>query len=195
MLEYDPDIDYAPEVEPGPKPRIDPAVYQHYVDLRRSKQHYQFALVGGTFGAALGVALWLGVSMTAHVEAEWIAIGVGLLAGGSVRLCGQGYDRVFGALGALLTAIGCFAGTLVAGCHFVALQTEGATVFDAISTLTPTMTREIFMATFDPVDGVFYGIAVVLGFRISYRRLSGVDKATLLSHSGPLGHDAHANAP
>jgi hypothetical protein len=194
MLDYDPDIDYAPEAERRPKRRIDPAIYQHYVDLRRSKQHYQFALVGGTLGAALGVALWLGVSMTAHVEAEWIAIGVGLLAGGSVRFCGQGFDRVFGVLGALLTAIGCFAGTLIAGCHFVALQTEGATLIDAISTLTPTMTREIFIATFDPLDGVFYGIAVVLGFRISFRRLSGVDKATLWQHSEPQGEDAHADA-
>ena len=194
MLEYDPDIEYAPEGDPEPSPRIDPTVYQHYVDLRRSKQHYQFALVCGTFGAAIGVAIWLGLSMTVHVEAEWTAVGVGVLAGTFVRVAGRGFDRIFGVLGALLTAIGCFAGTLVSGCHFMALQTEGATLFDAISTLTPTTTREVFTATFDPIDAVFYGIALVAGFRISYRRMSGVDKATLLAHSEAQGHNVHADA-
>jgi hypothetical protein len=194
MLDYDPDLDYRPEVEPEAKPRIDPAVYQHYVDLRRTQQHYQFALVCGTFGAALGVAIWLGISMTAHVEAEWTAVGVGLLTGAFVRFAGRGFDRIFGVLGALLTAIGCFAGTLVSGCHFMALQTEGAALIDAISTLTPATTRDIFVATFDPFDAVFYGIALAAGFRISYRRMSSVDKATLLAHSEARGPNTHSDA-
>jgi hypothetical protein len=193
MLEYDPDIEYAPEAEDEPKPRINPAVYQHYIDVRRSEQHYQLALVAGTIGAALGVALWLGISMTANVEAEWVAIGVGLLAGGLVRVSGRGFDRVFGVLGAMLTAIGCFAGVLVSGCHFAALKTEGATVLDAISTLTPAMTREIFSATFDTMDAVFYAIALIAAFRISYRRMNNVEKATLLAHS-ESGADWHAQS-
>ncbi|MHC4218886.1 MAG: hypothetical protein ACYSU7_10580 [Planctomycetota bacterium] len=194
MLDYDPDIDYAPDVDPEEKPRIAPAVYQHYVDVRRSDQHHPLALIAGTIGAAIGVAIWLGISMTANVEAEWTAVGVGLCTGGLVRWAGKGFDRIFGVLGALLTGIGCFAGTLLSGCHFSALKTEGATFMDAVSTLTPTMTREMFNATFDPVDGVFFGIAVIVAFRISYRRMNAVERATLITHSegGGFGADSQA---
>ena len=73
------------------------------------------------------------------------------------------------ALWVLLTAIGCFVALLVSGCHFMAVKTEGAALFDALSTLTPETFREIFAATFDPMDGVFYGIALVVGFRVAYR--------------------------
>jgi hypothetical protein len=83
---------------------------------------------------------------------------------------------------------------LLAGCHFVTLQAEGVALMDAVSNLTPEIAREIFSATFDPADGVFYAAALVLGFRLSYRRLSGVDKATLLSHSEAVGGGTHADA-
>jgi hypothetical protein len=84
-LDYDPDIDYAPEVEPAEKPKIDPVIYQHYVDLRRSKQHYQFALVGGILGAALGVTVWVGITIMASVQAEWTAVGVACWGSSSRR--------------------------------------------------------------------------------------------------------------
>ncbi|MHC4082763.1 MAG: hypothetical protein ACYS15_02600 [Planctomycetota bacterium] len=183
MLDYDPDLDYAPDAEPEAKPKIAPAVYQHYIDVRRSEQHYQLALLAGIVGAAVGVAVWLGISMTAHAEAEWTAVGIGLFTGIMVRVAGKGFDRVFGVLGAMLTAIGCFVALLVSGCHFMAVKTEGAALFDALSTLTPETFREIFAATFDPMDGVFYGIALVVGFRVAYRRMSRVEKATLLAHT------------
>jgi ABC-type antimicrobial peptide transport system permease subunit len=182
-LDYDPDLDYAPEVEPEAKPKIAPAVYRHYVDVRRSEQHYQLALLGGIFGAAVGLAIWLGISLTAHAEAEWTAIGVGFLAGIMVRVAGKGFDRVFGVLAAMLTAIGCFVAILVSGCHFMALKTEGAALFDALSTLTPETFRGVFTATFNPMDGVFYGIALILAFRIAYRRMSNVERAQLVAHT------------
>ncbi len=194
MLDYDPDLDYAPDVEPEAKPRIAPAVYQHYTDVRRSEQHYQLAMVAGIIGAAVGVAIWLGISMTTHAEAEWTAVGIGILAGMMVRVAGKGFDRVFGVLGAILTAIGCFVAVLVSGCHFMALKTEDATLFDALSTLTPETFRGVFTATFDPMDGVFYGIALILGFRIAYRRMSRVERAQLVAHTERTDWHAESDA-
>ncbi|MHC5008373.1 MAG: hypothetical protein ACYTGF_13555 [Planctomycetota bacterium] len=127
-LEYDPDLDYAPEVEPEAKPRIAPAVYQHYIDVRRSEQHYQLALLAGILGAAVGTAIWLGLSLTANAQAEWTAVGIGILTGMLVRFAGKGFDRVFGVLAAMLTAIGCFVAILVSGCHFMALKSGDATL-------------------------------------------------------------------
>jgi hypothetical protein len=193
-LDYDPDLDYAPDVEPEAKPRIAPAVYLHYVDVRRSEQHYQLALFAGIIGAAVGVAIWLGISLTANAQAEWTAIGIGIIAGMMVRVAGKGFDRVFGVLGAMLTAIGCFVANLVSGCHFMALKTEGATLFDALSTMTPETFRGVLTATFDPMDGVFYGIALILGFRIAYRRMSGVERAQLVAHTEHAEWHAESDA-
>jgi hypothetical protein len=193
-LDYDPDLDYAPDVEPEAKPKIAPAVYQHYVDVRRSDQHYQLALLAGIVGSAVGVAIWLGISLTANVQAEWTALGIGILTGWLVRVAGKGFDRVFGVVAAMLTAIGCFVAILVSGCHFMALKTEGAVLVDALTTLTPETFREVFSATFDPMDGVFYGIALALAFRIAYRRMSGVERAHLLAHTEHADWHTEADA-
>lgn len=193
-LDYDPDLDYAPDVKLEAKPRIAPAVYQHYADVRRSEQHYQFALLAGIIGAAVGVAIWLGISLTANAQAEWTAVGIGFLTGMMVRVAGKGFDRVFGVLGAILTAIGCFVAVLVSGCHFMALKAEDATLFDALSTLTPETFRGVFTATFDPLDGVFYGIALILGFRIAYRRMSQVERAHLVAHTEQANWHAGSDA-
>ena len=104
-LDYDPDLDYAPKIKREAKPTVSPAVFQHYIDVRRSEQHYQLALLAGIIGAAAGTAIWLGISLTAHAESEWTAIGIGILAGMMVRIAGKGFDRVFGVLAAMLTAI------------------------------------------------------------------------------------------
>jgi hypothetical protein len=194
MNDFDPDLDYEPDLEAEIRPQIDPEVYRHYVDVRRSAQHYQLALVAGTMAAGAGVAAWVGVSVMTNAEAEWMAIGLGILTGVVVRMGGKGFDRVFGVLGALLTAIGCFAAIVLAGCHFVAIKSEGVTLMEAFGALTPEMFREIFAATFDRIDAAFYGVALLAAFRISYRRMNSVERATLLAHSEGGGFDSHAQA-
>jgi hypothetical protein len=101
---------------------------------------------------------------------------------------------VFGLLAAMLTAIGCFVAILVSGCHFMALKTEDAVLFDALTALTPATFREVFTATFDPMDGVFYGIALVLAFRIAYRRMSRVERAHLIAHTEHADWHTEADA-
>jgi hypothetical protein len=194
MTDFDPDLDFDPEFEIEPKPEIAPEVYRHYVDVRRAGQHYQAALVFGTMAAGAGAAAWVGVTVLTNAEAEWMSILLGILTGVGVRIAGKGFDRVFGVVGAMLATIGCFAAIVLAGCHFVALNSEGVTLVEAFGQLTPEMFREIAAATFDRIDGAFYAIALLAAFRISYRRMNSVERATLLAHSEGGGFESRAEA-
>jgi hypothetical protein len=194
MEEYDPDIEFEPEVQAAPRARIDPALYQHYVDLRRSKQHLPFGIVGAAVGGALGAAAWLGIVMFTNLQANWAPVAVGFLAGGLMRVTGKGFDRIFGAAGALLAALGCAAGQLLTGCWFVAAETEDATLTQIVSAITPGFAIEIFKVTYAPADAIFYGIALIAAFRISYRRISRSEKALVMTDADPAHAYEHSDA-
>lgn len=194
MKDYDPDLDYAPDLAEVPEQEIAPEVYRHYIDVRRSNQHYQLAMVCGTLAAGAGAAAWVGMSVMTNAEAEWMAIPMGILTGVVVRVTGKGFDRAFGVLGAILAAIGAFAAIVLSGCHFVAVKSEGVSLVQAFGAMTPEMFRDIFTATYDWIDAVFYGAALLAAFRLSYRRMNSVERATLVAHSEGGGFAARANA-
>jgi hypothetical protein len=132
----------------------------------RDNQNLGLGLVGGAAGAALGAFLWGVVTALSGWQIGWIAVGVGFLAGAGVRFLGRGVDPVFGVLGAILSLAGCLAGNLLAVCMLVARQRQ-LPVMEILASLTPESAIALLKAGFDPMDLVFYGIAVYEGYRFS----------------------------
>ena len=188
MEDYDPDIEFAPEIESEPEPEIPPELFQHYVDLRRARQHMTNAIVGGFVAAGLGAAAWLGVGMVIGHHLAWMSVLMGGLTGGAVRFLGKGFDRSFGVAAAVLTAIGSAAGILLLGCWLTAQQLEEATFVDLLTTLTPGFIVEIFKSVYRPTDFLLYGPALVIAFLLAYRRVSKPELFALAESHG-LAHD------
>ena len=149
---------------------------QHALELLKSEQNLTSGILGGAIGAVLGASVWAGVTGVTGYQIGWMAVGVGFLAGFGVRLLGKGIDRAFGVAGALLSLAGCGLGNLLAVCGLLSNQ-EGIPFFDLLSRLDLEMVAELMVATFSPMDLVFYGIAMYEGYKFSFRPLSPEDLA------------------
>ena len=84
---------------------------------------------------------------------------------------GKGIDRVFGIVGALLALLGCLIGNLLSVCCFVSVA-EKMEFFEVVSRLNPRIVLQMIKGTFSPIGLLFYGIAIYLGYRLSFRRYS-----------------------
>ncbi len=159
---------------------VDPAQLQAIVEQLRSQQNLAGGVLAGLVAAAVGAATWAIVTVMTGYQIGWMAVGVGFLVGMAVRTVGKGIDSIFGIAGALLAFAGCAAGNLLTVCGVIA--TEGNLSFmEVLSELTPSVIQELMIAKFDPMDLLFYGIAIYEGYKLSFRELSEDDMAQTLT--------------
>ena len=163
MEDFDPDIDFELKQQ-FTALAIDPAKYQHYIDLRRTDQHLPMAVLAASIGAIVGALAWLGVTAFTSLQVGWMAILIGFVVGGMVRGAGKGIDRDFGLIAAIMTLAGSAAGTLLAGCWMLALQSREAAFADVLTSLTPGLVKQIFVAMLTPTTMACYAAAVVPAF-------------------------------
>jgi hypothetical protein len=125
-------------------------------------------LVAGFLAACVSAILWAVITKAASYQIGFMAIGVGILVGLAVRLAGRGRSPLFGIAGALLALLGCVAG------NFLAVLVIGAeeldvTILELLQFFIsrPVEIVNIMQETFQPVDLLFYGIALYEGYRFS----------------------------
>lgn len=153
-----------------------PAPTESHVDSARiaelrTRQSLSFAAAGGLLAALVGSLIWAVVAVVTHVQSSWIAIGVAVLVAGVVRILGRGFTRPFGCLGAGLSLSGCVLGKFLANCMFIAREAE-LPLTSVLTEINPVAIPRLMAATFHPLDVLFYGLAVYVGYYLSFRRIA-----------------------
>lgn len=136
----------------------------------RKHQHMGYAVFGGLLAAITGAIIWAAVSVITKYQIGWMAIGIGLLVGISVRFFGAGIDKRFGYLGALLAVFSCLLGNLFSQVGFYANE-QGLAYMEVLGFLTPGLSLQIILESFEVMDLVFFGIAGYEGFKFAFRKL------------------------
>ena len=67
--------------------------------------------------------------------------------------------------------LGCAVGNLFAVCGIVADQ-EGMAFMDIVAQLDPPLVQQLMVATFQPMDLLFYGLAIYEGYKLSFREVT-----------------------
>jgi hypothetical protein len=150
---------------------IDQIKYQMMVQELKADQNLSFGIVGGVVAATIGATIWAIITAVTNYQIGWMAVGVGFLVGYAVRISGKGIDKTFGVAGAVLSILGCVAGNLLTACILISRH-QNIPVLQLLSRLNPEIVVEIMKATFNPMDLLFYAIAVYEGYKFSFRRLS-----------------------
>ena len=150
---------------------IDELKLQTLMQEIKDNQNLPLGILGGISAAAIGAAIWAMITALTNFQIGWMAVGVGFLVGIGVRSLGKGIDLSFGAVGAALSLLGCLAGNLLTVCILISRQ-ENIELFNLLSRLNPLVAVELMKVTFNPMDLLFYGIAVYEGYRFSFRRIS-----------------------
>jgi hypothetical protein len=95
-----------------------------------------------------------------------MAVGVGILVGYAVRRFGQGVDLSFGISGAALALAGCIMGNIFASCMFISRQAQVG-LMDVVARLDLVIAVQIIAETFNPLDLLFYALAIYEGYIIN----------------------------
>ncbi|MDR1730453.1 MAG: hypothetical protein LBR52_07320 [Prevotellaceae bacterium] len=143
----------------------------------RLQQNFSFAATGGALAAFLAAILWASITVATKYQIGYMAIAVGLIVGFAVRFFGAGIDKRFGVLGACLSLFGCLLGNLFSQIGFIAHEYSYG-YLEVFSFLDFNMVAEIMTDSFNPMDVLFYGIAVYEGYRFSFRQ---IDDETLMN--------------
>lgn len=131
-------------------------------------QDLQYAIVGGLSSSLLAALLWAVITVSTQYQISYMAIGVGFLVGMGVRYFGAGIDPVFGYVGAFFSLLGCLVGNLFSQVGLIA-QEQYLGYLDTLLLLDFDIIIEIFQETFNPIDLIFYGLALYAGYRFSFR--------------------------
>jgi len=137
----------------------------------QARRSVSVAAVAGLTAAVVGAMVWALLAAATNRALGCMVIGVGLLVGGTVRTLGRGTDRSLGYVGAAATAFGCLLGHLLSICTTIAGQ-EGLSPLNVVTYITssPAVIPGAMIATFHPLDLMFYGMAFYAGYRLSFRR-------------------------
>ncbi len=139
------------------------------LQIARDNQNLSLAMIGGVGAAVVGAVLWAVITAATDYQIGWMAIGVGFLVGYAMRMLGKGVDRIFGYAAAAIALAGCMAGNLLTVVIVVSRQDHIA-IPTLLSRLTPSIAVDIIKETFQPMDLLFYGLAVYEAYKISFTK-------------------------
>lgn len=152
-------------------PQLSQEKFNEYVAQLKSQQNFPKAILVGIIAALIGAGLWAVITIATEYQIGFMAVGVGLLVGFTVRSAGNGIDQKFGILGAGLSLFGCLLGNYLTVIGMIG-KYSGLGFMDTFTTIGFGGAISLLGETFEPVDILFYGIAVYEGYKFSFRRIS-----------------------
>lgn len=160
----------------------DAKLVEYFVQLH-ANQSLAKGIVAGVVAALMGAVIWAVVTVMTEYQIGWMAVGVGFLVGFAVRTLGKGFSRSFGIVGAVCAFTGCALGNILSMCGFIA-QEQATPIAEVVTSvlLQPDVALEILLATFSPMDLLFYGIAIYEGYRFSMLQIDD-QKLMALTHA------------
>jgi hypothetical protein len=169
---------------PQAQAQVDPTKAEALIAGIRAEQNLTMGVVAGAVAALVGAIVWAMVTVVTGYQIGWMAIGVGCLVGGAVRVAGKGIDKPFGYAGGALSILACVLGNLLSICAFAAHQ-EGIPVTAVLTHLDITAIPSVMVDTFHPMDLLFYGLAISMGYRLSFRNVTQEDLARVTTNQAP----------
>jgi hypothetical protein len=129
------------------------------------------AIVGGLAATVVSAAFWGAIPYFADFQVGLMATGLGLVVGLAVRFFGGGRSVPFGLVAAVLALLGVLLGNLIFFTGAIAREESVGFLEVFVFLVTnPGVVVDLFAATFEVIDVLFYGLAVYIAFRTASAR-------------------------
>lgn len=150
---------------------LDEGKLYQYRERLRFEQNLPLALLSGLIAALIGAFLWAAITVVTNYQIGYMAVGVGFLVGYTVRFFGKGIDAIFGVSGAFMSLLGCLVGNFLSLVGFVSNE-EGFSYLEVLKIIDYSLVPAAMMESFNPIDILFYGIAIYEGYRFAFRHVT-----------------------
>jgi len=152
-------------------PPVSPEKVAQYIEKIRLEQNLPIGIAAGIIACLVSAGLWALITVLTKYQIGYMAIGVGFLVGFAIRFAGKGIDKIFGIVGALLALVGCALGNFFSVVSFTADE-MGSTFGEVLGLIDLQSIPSILFETGSPMDLLFYGIAVYVGYKFSFRQVT-----------------------
>ncbi len=133
---------------------------------QRNSENFFLAVMVGVITCLFSSLVWAGITVITEYQISYMAIGVGALVGFAIRFTGKGGSLKFGLLGGGLALFGCLFGNLLAQVAFLA-QEYSLGYAEVLFSLDWEIIQDLMSYSFDKIDLLFYGVAIVMGYKFS----------------------------
>lgn len=125
-------------------------------------------VIAGTVAAVIGAAVWAVITRLTGFQIGFMAIGIGLLVGVTIRVASDRGGMEMGLLGGGLSLFGVVLGNLTAACAFIA-KNNGIPFMQVLSDVLtdPNTIGRVMRGWFSIIDLLFYGLAIYTGFQVA----------------------------
>jgi len=161
-----------------PKLEIDEKKYQELLIQVESQQNLFMGLCSGFIAAIFGSLIWAVITAITEYQIGFMAVGVGFLVGYTIRIFGKGITDAFGIGGAILSLFGCLLGNVLSVCISIS-EYESIPIYNIISSLNIGLIVELLIRYFQPMDLLFYSIAIYEGYKFSFKKLNEFEIALI----------------
>ncbi|BDD03926.1 hypothetical protein HNQ88_004225 [Aureibacter tunicatorum] len=129
------------------------------------------AIVTGCIAGLLGAVVWGVISVVTGYQIGYLALAIGAGVGFTIRKFGKGIEKIFGIFGAAIALLSVVFGNFLSIVGQVA-NYEGLGYLETILMIDYSLLPDIMMETFSVIDILFYGLAIVEGYKFSFRQIT-----------------------
>lgn len=147
------------------------AVSAEEYEAMKLEQNLPLGVLAGIVVGLIGALLWGAITVATEYQIGFMAIAIGAGVGYTIRYFGKGLDLIFGISGALIALLSCALGNFFSIIGFIA-NSENLGYFETLTLLDYSMVPELMSMTFNPMDILFYGLAIYEGYKFSFRQVS-----------------------
>ncbi len=151
----------------SPVPEISAEELQRIEEERKLSQNMPMGVVVAVVAGLLCAALWTVITVATKYQIGYMAWAVGIAVGFAMRKAGKGLTPVYGILAAVIALVSCLLGNFLSNLAFLA-QEFGVGFGEMLSTFDYSLTFTLMKETFDPIDILFYVLAVSSAYSMGY---------------------------
>jgi hypothetical protein len=148
------------------------------MDELRMQQKLLPGIMAGVMAGITGAALWGAITVATGYQIGFMALAVGAGVGIAVRKFGNGVDAIFGFWGAAIALLSVLLGNFLSIIGFIA-NSEGLGYFETLMLFDYAFLPQLMKETFSIIDIVFYALAIVQGYKYSFRVITEKDLVEL----------------
>ena len=143
------------------------------IEELRMEQKLIPGIVSGLVVGLVGALLWAAISVLTQYQIGYMAIAIGAGVGFAIRKMGKGIDQIFGISGAVISLLSVLFGNFLSIIGLLADEI-GLGYIKMLSGLDAVgygFVFELMKKSFQPMDLLFYGLAIYAGYKFSFRKI------------------------